>query len=122
MTKMVYARTAADYMSPEEKAEMIGTPKMRGMKHDSGKIKAAILAEFQKALMAVAEVGTFGANKYSRGNWVHVDKAVERYTDAMWRHLLQEGDDPESGLPHFHHFVWNALAVLQLEMDNCELK
>lgn len=86
-----------------------------GAKFDSGKVKAAIVAEFADALMAVAKVGTFGANKYSRGNWVHVDNALERYTDAMWRHLLQEGNDPESGLPHFDHFVWNALAVMQLK-------
>lgn len=89
-----------------------------GAKLDSGKIKAGLLADFAYALSSVAEVGTFGANKYSRGGWQHVDNAVERYTDAMWRHLLKarhEPIDPDSGLPHIAHAAWNILAVMELE-------
>jgi hypothetical protein len=86
-----------------------------GVKHDTGKIKAGILAEFPNAMLAIAEVGTFGANKYSRGNWKKVDDAEQRYMDAMWRHLLTAGKDSESGLDHLAHFVWNAMAVLELK-------
>jgi len=91
-----------------------------GVKLDSGKIKAGVLAEFHLALLKVAEVGTFGADKYTRGGWQEVDNGLERYWDAMWRHLLTPGNDEESGLPHLAHFVWNALAVLQLELDGEE--
>lgn len=91
-----------------------------GVKHDNGKIKAAVLAEFSDALTAVAEVGTFGVEKYSRGAWLSVPDAKERYTDAMWRHLLaeaSEANDRESGLLHAAHMAWNALARLQIELN-----
>lgn len=88
-----------------------------GVKLDSGKVKAGVLAEFHLALLKVGEVGTFGADKYARGGWKEVDNGLERYWDAMWRHLLTIGNDEESGLPHLAHFVWNALAVLQLELE-----
>lgn len=90
------------------------------VKHDNGKVKAAVLAEFSDALTAVAEVGTFGVSKYSRGAWLGVPNAKERYTDAMWRHLLaeaSEASDSESGLLHAAHMAWNALARLQLELN-----
>lgn len=58
-----------------------------------------------------AEVGTFGANKYSRNSWQNIDNAIERYTDAMWRHRLSEGIDAESGLPHYYHELWNMIIV-----------
>jgi Domain of unknown function (DUF5664) len=93
---------------------------MSGVKHDSGKIKAALLADFSSALNEIAKVGTHGADKYSRQGWLTVENGQERYTDAMWRHLLAHGSgetlDPESGLSHFAHFAWNALAVLELEL------
>lgn len=88
-----------------------------GAKLDAGKPMAGVLGDFGLALTAVAEVGTFGANKYSRGGWQSVPNGVERYTDATWRHLLresQEPDDEESGLKHASHMAWNALARLEL--------
>lgn len=87
------------------------------VKLDNGKIKAALLADFSLALMAVADVGTFGANKYSRGGWQTVPEGLERYTDAMWRHLLHErheSHDTESEIHHAAHMAWNALARLEL--------
>ena len=60
-----------------------------GSKLDAGKNKAGVLADFSRALLAVSEVGTFGADKYSRGGWQSVPNGVERYTDAAWRHLLK---------------------------------
>lgn len=92
-------------------------PHAHGAKLDAGKIKAGVLGDFALALSAVAEVGTFGAEKYTRGGWQHVPNGVERYTDAMWRHLLdenQEAFDADSGLLHAAHLAWNALARLEL--------
>ncbi len=95
-----------------------------GAKLDQGKIQAGILLQFGRALEAVAEVCTYGAGKYSRGGWQHVENGTERYTDAMMRHLLAEGrsaEDEESGLAHAAHAAWNALARLEFmlkEDDN----
>ena len=90
-----------------------------GAKLDSGKILAGVLGDFSRALMAVAEVGTFGAKKYTRGGWQQVKNGFVRYTDALWRHLLKENIEPvdkDSGLPHEAHLAWNALARLELKL------
>jgi len=87
-----------------------------GAKLDHGKPLAGILLQFSKALRAVVDVGTFGANKYSRGGWQHVPNGVVRYTDAMLRHILEEPDNPISsdGLLTAAQVAWNALARLEL--------
>lgn len=98
-------------------------PHSPGSKDDAGKTKAGILADFGLALMAVSEVGTFGANKYTRGGWQSVPNGVERYSDAAWRHLLKENQEPlddESGLRHAAHMAWNALARLELMLRSVD--
>jgi len=88
-----------------------------GAKLDDGKPLGGLLSMFSNALMAVVEVGTFGANKYTRGGWQTVDEGYTRYSDAMWRHLLKEPLEPidtDSGLKHEAHLAWNALARLEL--------
>lgn len=102
-----------------------------GAKLDNGKIQASVLKDFSLALAAVAEVGTFGANKYTRGGWQSVPNGIERYEDAFWRHLLKERHEPidaDSGMPHEWHLVWNALAHLEMvlrkhreRIDNSDL-
>lgn len=87
-----------------------------GAKLDAGKTLSGVLYDFRHALNAIAEVGTFGANKYSRGGWQHVVDGVTRYTDAKWRHLLDEGVDDDSGLSHAAHEAWNTLAALELRL------
>ena len=96
-----------------------------GTKLDAGKPRAGlVLGDFSRALMAVAQVGTFGAEKYSPSGWLAVPDAIERYTDAMYRHLLYEAqgeaDDPDSGLAHAAHAAWNALARLELALRKAE--
>lgn len=89
-----------------------------GVKHDAGKVMGQLLGDFSRALMGVAEVGTFGAKKYTRGGWQHVLDAEQRYYDAAWRHILQanqEEVDSESGLSHLEHAAWNLLAVIELK-------
>ena len=90
-----------------------------GAKLDAGKIRPSlVIGGFPLALMEVAKVSTYGANKYTPGGWQHVDNGVERYTDAMHRHFLQEATgesrDEESGLLHAAQGAWNALARLEL--------
>ena len=97
---------------------------MSGIKKDNGKVRPSlVLSDMPRALLAVAEVATFGAEKYSDGNWLHVNGALSRYTDAKDRHRLQggiEAHDSESGLLHAAHEAWNALAVLELMIRDSE--
>lgn len=91
-----------------------------GAKLDAGKVYAGLLGDFSRALMAVAEVSTHGANKYSRGGWMTVPNGIVRYKDAAWRHMLKdnyEERDGDSGLLHYAHFAWNVLAVLELMLE-----
>lgn len=106
---------AEDWKPPVSVQSLI-CRKTQGVKHDDGKIKAALLLDFRNALTAVAEVGTFGADKYTRGGWQSVPDAETRYSDALWRHLLTEGNDEESGLLHVAHAAWNILALLELKI------
>lgn len=88
-----------------------------GAKLDNGKAKCSLLIDFGRALVAVSEVGTYGAAKYTRGGWQHVPDGQNRYTDALLRHLLGEQvevRDPETELLHAAHVAWNALARLEL--------
>ena len=89
-----------------------------GAKFDAGKVRPSlIINDMPLALLAVAEVGTYGANKYSDGGWQEVDDGIRRYTDAMDRHRIKEGIslyDYDSGLMHAAQVAWNALARLEL--------
>ena len=96
-----------------------------GAKLDHGKNRLGlIIGGFPRALWAVGEVGTYGANKYSDNGWMEVPDGVNRYTDAMYRHLFKEamGEhiDDESGLLHAAQSAWNALARLELMLREVE--
>ena len=87
-----------------------------GVKYDSGKMRPTlVLDSFRNALKQVIEVGTFGANKYSDDGWKTVPNAKARYRDALYRHLMEDGNDPESNLPRLAHSAWNILALMELE-------
>lgn len=97
----------------------MGTEK--GIKLDAGKPRLdLVLGGFARALMAVGEIGTFGADKYTDNGWLTVPDGEARYTDALLRHLLAEKagahSDLESGLPHAAHVAWCALARLDLQL------
>lgn len=89
-----------------------------GAKLDFGKVEVGLIFDdMPRALLAVAEIGTYGRHKYSKGGWKHVENGVERYTNAMDRHRLQEtieGADQETDMLHAAHLAWNALARLEL--------
>jgi hypothetical protein len=91
-------------------------PPSKGVKWDQGKPMAGLLLDFRNTLMKVAEAGTFGAAKYGRTNWKDVERI--RYLDAAMRHILQEGDDPETGLPHMIHAIWNMMAYMERRESN----
>jgi len=90
-----------------------------GAKLDAGKNRCGlVIGGFSRALWQVSRVGTFGAAKYTPDGWRSVVGGVERYTDALHRHLLSEAmgeeRDSESSILHAAHAAWNALARLEL--------
>ena len=91
-----------------------------GSKLDSGKpcVFRGVVEYFSKAILAVAEVSTFGAKKYVWKGWETVPDGINRYSDAMMRHILKEGSgehiDPDSKLLHAAHTARGALSRLEL--------
>ena len=84
---------------------MTNSQQEKGMKFDSGKLLYSLIPpETSKAL---AEVLTFGAQKYAPNNWQLVEDGETRYLDALMRHLeafrAGETHDPESNLHHLAH-------------------
>jgi len=75
------------------------------------------MLEYGLSLDAVAQIGTYGAQKYSRGGWQHVENGIIRYTDALGRHFMKERFefcDKDTDMFHASHLCWNALARLEL--------
>jgi len=105
--------------------------KQPGSKLDKGKapVFQGLLQYFPRACKAVADVSGFGASKYSWGGWGTAPDGINRYSDAMCRHILAEQIegpiDAESQSLHKSQIAWNALAVLELylrEIENKEQK
>ncbi len=83
---------------------------LEGMKFDTGKLQYSLIPT--SATHALAEVLTYGANKYTIDGWKSVPDAKRRYMDALFRHLeaFRSGElyDQESGLSHLSHVLANA--------------
>lgn len=90
-----------------------------GLKFDGGKLRYSLIPPI--ATKALAEVLTFGANKYAANSWQTVPNGEERYLDALIRHLeaWRDGEvkDPESGLPHLSHLLCNTAFLLHFEKE-----
>lgn len=113
-------------MVSEKEIDPHGTdPHAAGAKLDGNKPEPELIQRgMARALNAIAEVGTFGAHKYSRDGWMSVPEAQRRYTNAMYRHLSAEhrGElvDRDSGALHAAQVAWNALARLELILRELE--
>lgn len=81
----------------------------QGMKFDNGKLLYSLIPP--ETMKALAEVLTYGANKYAKDNWKKVENGDQRYLDALFRHLeaFRSGEiyDPESKLHHLAHVLTN---------------
>jgi hypothetical protein len=105
-----------------------------GSKLDYGKspIYRGAISYFPRALMSVSGVSAYGANKYSWKGWEDVPDGVNRYSDALGRHLAKEGieglydleilNDPKypGKILHASQVAWNALARLELILKEIE--
>lgn len=103
-------------------------PKMRdniseiGKKYDNEKPRTDLLPP--RALMEVAKVLGFGAEKYGPENWRKVESLQERYTGAALRHIFDhmaglELDD-ETGRDHIAHAICCLLFKLEDTLRNEE--
>ena len=93
-----------------------------GTKYDNGKLRLAeMIIDFKTPIEELCKVWEFGANKYEKSNWKKLANPIDRYTNAMLRHLLAEETnlvDDESGLLHAAHIAFNALARLHFIARN----
>jgi hypothetical protein len=89
---------------------------MEGQKNDQGKVQMGLLPP--GALYDIAEVFTFGANKYTSWNWSQ-GLLFSRVYDAMQRHLnswWQKKDlDEETGKSHLAHAGCCIMMLIELE-------
>lgn len=101
-------------------------PHTAGAKLDAGKpLAGLVLGNFSRALQGVVDVGTYGARKYSPSGWTKVPGGVNRYKDALYRHLLELEKTPldsDSGLSHLAQVCWNALAWSELVLRRQEIE
>lgn len=94
-------------------------PHEPGAKLDKGKNKVGVvLSGFPWALEAVAKVGTYGIEKYTKNGHLEVPDGKERYLDAAMRHMIShwkgEKKDAASNIDHLAHAAWCLLAVVEL--------
>lgn len=107
-----------------------------GAKLDAGKspILRGVIQYFPRATMAKALLSAYGANKYAWKGWESVPDGIERYGDALMRHLVKESteglwdldikNDPNfpADILHATQVAWNADARLELLLRNMEKK
>ncbi len=93
---------------------------MGGIKYDKDKPRMDLL-DYQQ-LFGIAEVLTYGAEKYSPYNWKglkasRIFAALQRHLAAFWS---GEDRDPETGLSHLHHAAANLMMLNGVIRDNPE--
>ena len=99
-----------------------------GSKLDAGKLRPwLMMSGFARALNAVAEVTTKGAEKYTPNGWISVPNGEERYMEGFCRHALALGRGEKydlgpggTGCLHKAQMIWNLLASLELELRDAE--
>jgi hypothetical protein len=95
-----------------ERTEM----KPTGIKHDENKPDMSLLSSI--ALVKIAQVMTFGKQKYTAHNW-RGGFVWSRPIAAALRHLLAymggEDKDPETGLSHLAHCACCLMFLLEFE-------
>ena len=93
------------------------------LKYDSGKLKYHLVPS--ESIQAIAEIMTYGAEKYCENSWQGLDDFENRYYDALMRHLeaWRQGEkiDKESGKLHLAHAATNAIFLLWNEIKNSRI-
>lgn len=114
-SKIISSTVGKEFTNDAKEAIAIGA-----VKFDAGKspVYRGAVSYFPLAIAAVATVSSFGASKYAWNGWRSVPDGINRYSDALVRHILDQSTGeavaPDSGLLHAAHVAWNSLAVLEL--------
>ena len=89
------------------------------IKYDKNKLRYGLIPPI--ALKSLAEVFTYGANKYEDNNW-KLNNNKDRIIDALYRHLEAyrngEINDQESNLNHLSHAMVNIVFLLYMDSKN----
>ena len=92
---------------------------MEGKKFDGGKPRMDLLPP--NAIMEVAKVLAFGADKYDAENWRKLEDLQNRYTGACLRHVFAHMNnsklDKETHLSHLAHAICCLLFKLEIELE-----
>lgn len=102
------------------------TENMVGKKDDSKKARWDCVPF--DILEGLANVMGHGAEKYDEKpgeqNWKKVDDGYHRYFAAMMRHVIADRNgeylDPESGMPHMWHAMFNCVAMTHFSKEKEE--
>ena len=92
------------------------------VKADYGKPQCRLVPS--EIVRCIAKIREYGTKKYKDpNNWKNVE--IERYQDAMYRHMLDyidnpNGRDDESGLPHLWHLACNVAFLCELTKEQFE--
>lgn len=93
-----------------------------GLKYDDGKPEMDLLPP--DALIEISKVLSFGARKYSAGNFAH-GIHYSRLIAAAMRHISSfnagEDKDPESNLSHVAHAACCLMFLLHMEKNKPEM-
>ena len=89
-------------------------------KADYGKPQVRLVPS--EIVRCIARIREYGTAKYKDPeNWKRVE--IERYQDAMYRHLLAyidnpTGKDEESGFPHLWHIACNVAFLCEMHKED----
>lgn len=99
------------------------TDPTEGRKYDSEKLDYTLVP--WEGMEDIVKVLQYGAKKYARDNWKHVENNKTRYLAAAFRHLVQHNNgelaDDETGLSHLAHAGCCILFLLALEKHGTDL-
>lgn len=106
----------------DKKAKMRDNNTEIGKKYDNEKPRTDLLPP--RALMEVAKVLGFGAEKYGPDNWKKLEDLQRRYTGAALRHIFDHMAglefDNETGIDHIAHAICCLLFKLEAKLIDAE--
>lgn len=78
---------------------------------------------FPDALAAVADLSRVGGEQHNPGMPLFWDKSKSTdHGDALMRHFIERGTFDVDGVRHSAKVAWRALALLQVELENADVK
>lgn len=113
-SQLAILKTRRNYVKNAGRTEMNYNQKIKA---DAGKRQLTLVPT--QIIRDIAECREYGVAKYgARESWKDVE--IQRYRDAMFRHMLAYIDDPdgvdeESGISHLKHLACNVAFLCELE-------